>query len=132
MLDNSIVTASVAVASVVSALPSELSKRANIDTTVLQVALTLEHLENVLTRDAGYSADYYNDLNYIAHDEEQHVLLLEGALTAACVTPVQACTYSFPYYDVLVYSDASGPSQRDSRFAGEALSLCLRSLRVSG
>jgi len=129
MLYNSIATASVAFASVVSALPTELSKRANIDTTVLQFALTLEHLENVfykqalknfsqedfqkagmcwlgwclvsrLTRYAGYSADYYNDLKYIAHDEEQHVLLLEGALTAAGVTPVQACTYSFPYYDV--------------------------------
>ncbi|KAK0302927.1 hypothetical protein LTR82_017707 [Friedmanniomyces endolithicus] len=112
MLYNSIVTASVAFASVISALPTELSKRANIDTTVLQFALTLEHLENVFYKQAlknfsqedfqkaGYSADYYNDLKYIAHDEEQHVLLLEGALTVAGVTPVQACTYSFPYYDV--------------------------------
>ncbi|KAK1044095.1 hypothetical protein LTR74_018342 [Friedmanniomyces endolithicus] len=114
LLYNSIVTATVAFASVVSALPTELSKRANIDTTVLQFALTLEHLENVFYKQAlknlarglpegryaGYSADYYNDLKYIAHDEEQHVLLLEGELTVAGVTPVQACTYSFPYYDV--------------------------------
>ena len=39
--------------------------------------------------DAGFPAMYYSDLKYIAHDEEQHVLLLEGALTAAGVMPVQ-------------------------------------------
>ncbi|KAK3065170.1 hypothetical protein LTS18_007369 [Coniosporium uncinatum] len=93
-------------------LPTELQKRANIDTTVLQFALTLEHLENVFYKGAltkfsqrdfmkaGYSADYYNNLKYIAHDEEQHVELLTSALQAAGVMPVAACTYSFPYTDV--------------------------------
>ncbi|KAK3658417.1 hypothetical protein LTR56_001828 [Elasticomyces elasticus] len=88
------------------------TKRANIDTTVLQFALTLEHLENVFYKQAlekfslkefeqaGYSANYYNNLKYIAHDEEEHVKLLSGALTAAGVKPVQACTYKFPYTDV--------------------------------
>ncbi|KAK4555159.1 hypothetical protein LTR86_007925 [Recurvomyces mirabilis] len=107
---SKIITASAALTGLVSALPTE--KRQNIDTTVLQFALTLEHLENVFYKQAiqkfsqqdfmkaGYSADYYNDLKYIAYDEQQHVLALSAALTAAGVTPNQACQYSFPYTDV--------------------------------
>lgn len=49
---------------------------------------------------AGYSADYYNNIKYISHDEEQHVELLTSALQAAGVTPVAACQYNFPYTDV--------------------------------
>ncbi|KAK5689968.1 hypothetical protein LTR17_026094, partial [Elasticomyces elasticus] len=60
------------------------TKRADIDATVLQFALTLEHLENVFYKQAlekfslkefeqaGYSASYYNNLKYIAHDEQEH------------------------------------------------------------
>ena len=50
--------------------------------------------------DAGYSADYYNNLMYIAHDEQVHVQALSAAITAAGYTPVAACQYSFPYTDV--------------------------------
>ena len=46
---------------------------------------------------AGFSSAYYNNLKYIAHDEEQHVELLTSALTAAGAMPVAACTYKFPY-----------------------------------
>jgi hypothetical protein len=68
----------------------------------------LEHLENAFYKealskwdekaftDAGFSAAYYNDLKYIAHDEEGHVVYLEAGLTAAGATPVAACEYAFP------------------------------------
>lgn len=94
------------------ASPVAVEKRQNIDTTVLQFALTLEHLENVFYKgalakfsakdfeEAGFGADYYNNLRYIAYDEQTHVSALSGALTAAGVTPVAACKYSFPYTDV--------------------------------
>ena len=96
------------------AVPAPLVERqgTNIDDIVLQFALTLEHLENVFYKQAlqkfslkdfqkaGYSADYYNNLHYIAYDEEQHVKLLQGALIADGQVPVQACTYNFPYNSV--------------------------------
>jgi hypothetical protein len=94
----------------VSAVPVE--KRQNIDATVLQFALTLEHLEATFYNDAlkampesdfltaGYSAAYYDNLKYIAFDEQQHVSLLTSALTAAGAMPVARCTYKFPYTDV--------------------------------
>jgi hypothetical protein len=49
--------------------------------------------------DAGFSADFYDQLKYIAHDEEGHVLYLEAGLTAAGAMPVEACTYDFPFTD---------------------------------
>ena len=51
---------------------------------------------------AGFSEQYYSDLKSIAHDEEQHVMLLESAITAAGATPNQACTYNFAFTDVCV------------------------------
>lgn len=49
--------------------------------------------------DAGFSAKFYSDLKYVAHDEEGHVTYLEAGLTAAGATPVAACTYKFPMTD---------------------------------
>ncbi|KAK5086204.1 hypothetical protein LTR70_007449 [Exophiala xenobiotica] len=92
---------------------TELAKRqANMDITILQFALTLEHLENVFYKgalqnftsqdfmDTGYGPNYYNNLQYIASDEESHVKFLTGAISAAGADPVAACTYNFPYIDV--------------------------------
>lgn len=99
-------------ASLVSAAPLVARQDTNIDATVLQFALTLEHLENKFYNgalekfsekdfnDAGYSSDYYHNLQYIGHDEAEHVKLLSSALTAAGVTPVAECEYTFPYTDI--------------------------------
>lgn len=45
---------------------------------------------------AGFSASFYDELKYIAHDEEGHFLYLEAGLTAAGAKPGESCTYSFP------------------------------------
>ena len=49
--------------------------------------------------DAGFTSEYYNNLKFIVHDEEQHVELLTSALTTAGAMPVAACEYDFPYTD---------------------------------
>ena len=50
--------------------------------------------------EAGYSAQYFEDLKQIVHDEEEHVILLTDALKTAGAEPVAACQYKFPYTDV--------------------------------
>ncbi|TAQ88367.1 hypothetical protein B7494_g3311 [Chlorociboria aeruginascens] len=102
---------SVVAISAATALPAFKRQSTDIDPTILQYALTLEHLENAFYKEAlsrwdleaftsaGFSADFYDQLKYIAHDEEGHVLYLEAGLTAAGATPVTACTYSFPMTD---------------------------------
>ena len=98
-------------AAATAVLAAPVEKRAVTDLDILQYALTLEHLENVFykgalskyTEDdfvaAGFSKEYYDNLKYIAHDEESHVIALSAAITKAGATPVTACTYSFPYTD---------------------------------
>jgi hypothetical protein len=96
-----------------TANPVSINKRqaADIDAVILQYALTLEHLENAFYKealskwdvkaftDAGFTSQFYDELKYIAHDEEGHVLYLTAGLTAAGATPVAACEYSFPMAD---------------------------------
>jgi hypothetical protein len=48
---------------------------------------------------AGFTSEYYQNLLFIVHDEEQHVELLTSAIAATGATPVAACTYDFPYTD---------------------------------
>jgi len=100
-----------ALASVAVAAPVDKRQSGITDADILQYALTLEHLENVFYKealskyprqqwlDAGFTSAYYDNLKYIAHDEESHVVALTAALSAAGATPVAACEYSFPYTD---------------------------------
>ncbi|KAK5941391.1 hypothetical protein PMZ80_006669 [Knufia obscura] len=92
---------------------SKLSRRQqDIDVTVLQFALTLEHLENAFYKlalqtltqqhfmDAGFGANYFNNIQLIAEDEDQHVQFLTSALMTAGAQPVAPCTYNFNITDV--------------------------------
>jgi hypothetical protein len=84
----------------------------DVDITILQFALTLEHLENEFYRsafrsftlqhflDAGYDEDFFLNLQFIAADEAAHVQLLHGAIQSAGVFPVQPCQYKFPVTDI--------------------------------
>lgn len=81
------------------------------DATILNFALTLEHLEDVWYKmalekftaadfeAAGYTG-LYPLLEQVSRDESAHVGFLTAALKAAGATPVQACNYSFPLTDV--------------------------------
>lgn len=98
-----------ALTTVASGLALPVTKRAAVtDADILQYALTLEHLENAFYKKAlstwsvddftkaGFSASFYDQLKYVAHDEEGHVVYLEAGLTAAGAKPVKACEYAFP------------------------------------
>ena len=89
---KSIIISAALVASVVAA-PAQLSKRANIDGTILNYALTLEHLEaafyaqgiqNFTADDfskAGFNGpNFYKNLKEVAKDEATHVSFLTTAL----------------------------------------------------
>ncbi|KAL3423238.1 twin-arginine translocation pathway signal [Phlyctema vagabunda] len=112
MFFSSAIISALAVAGV-SAAPSWNEKRqaAVTDADILQYALTLEHLEDAFYKkalsempesafiDAGFTKEFYNQLKYVAHDEEGHVLYLEAGLKAAGATPVASCEYEFGFTD---------------------------------
>jgi hypothetical protein len=51
-------------------------------------------------KSANFSEEAYNRIKTISMDEATHVSFLTGALSAAGVKPVDACTYDFGYTDV--------------------------------
>lgn len=96
-------------AAIATASPIEKRQTPDIDATVLQYALTLEHLEAAFYQEglanftaaqftaAGFGGAFYANLQEIAADEATHVSFLTAGLTAAGASPVAACTYDFPY-----------------------------------
>ncbi|KAK3327507.1 ferritin-like domain-containing protein [Cercophora scortea] len=83
------------------------------DVDILQFALTLELLEEAFYREGfakfpasdfsalGLTPEQLTDLTKIGKTEEQHVILLQGAIAQAGVKPVQACTYNFGFTDAV-------------------------------
>lgn len=95
-----------------SPLSKSIYKRAAANVTnldILNYALTLEHLEDTLYRQAltnftnadfvaaGFPAPFYANLRQVSSEETTHVQFLTTAITAAGGTPVAPCTYKFPY-----------------------------------
>lgn len=99
--------AALSVATLASAATVKRSE--NIDTTILQYALTLEHLENAFYSEAlaKYDAAAFTDAGFpswvrkrvvqVGQHEAQHVAFLQGALGDTATAP---CSYKFPYTDV--------------------------------
>ena len=99
-------------ASTALSIPIVTRQAAITDTDILQFALTLEHLENVFYKQAlqmfpvadftqaGFSESFFNNLGFVAQDEESHVATLTSAISAAGGSPVAACEYSFGFTDV--------------------------------
>lgn len=91
-----------------AAIAVPLRRQANIDSTVLNFALTLEHLENRFYADglaqfddaaftsAGLQSWVRGRVAQIAAHEASHVAFLQSALGSAATSE---CTYSFPYTD---------------------------------
>jgi len=100
-----------ALAGLAAAAPAPVSKRAIDDATILNYALTLEHLENAFYKaglanftqeqfvSAGFADPFYQNLKEIAYDEQTHVDFLTDGLKAAGAVPVAACNYTFPVTD---------------------------------
>ncbi|OAG36380.1 hypothetical protein AYO21_09459 [Fonsecaea monophora] len=90
-----------------------------VDITILQFALTLEHLENTFYKEAfssfklqdfvnaGFDEAFFLNLEFIASDESAHVEFLIAAIESAGVRPVQPCQYSFPVTDVASFVTVS-------------------------
>ncbi len=103
------------------------------DVDVLNYALTLEHLETVLYRDAltTYTAedmggqDVYDRVTEIGGHEAAHVTALTEAITSLGRTPVAEGTYDFGYTDVATFLATAAAIENVgvSAYAGAAPSL---------
>ena len=108
--------ASAIAATAVLAAPVQLSKR-NVDSEVglLNVALTLEHLESTfynhgLTKfskddfeKAGFNGEIYDNFVHIREHENAHVDVLTSVIKSLKKTPVPVCQYNFPLTDIQTF-----------------------------
>ncbi|TFK47461.1 hypothetical protein OE88DRAFT_1686457 [Heliocybe sulcata] len=107
----SVIVGLVGAASVLGA-PVKRATQNITDVSVLQYALTLEHIENAfyisgLTKyddkaflDAGFPAWVRGRIQQVGDHETDHVAFLTAALEANGAIAPQACNYSYPYTDV--------------------------------
>ncbi|KAL6304683.1 ferritin-like domain-containing protein [Sparassis latifolia] len=70
------------------------------NTSILNYALTLEFIDDIDFVLAGFAPWVRGRFTQIHAHELSHAEFLTSQLQALGVTPVQACTYSFPYTDV--------------------------------
>ncbi|KAJ5626016.1 hypothetical protein N7510_002325 [Penicillium lagena] len=99
-----------AAAGVVHGIPL-MKRQVNNDATILNYALTLEHLEATFYQQglqnysheaflsAGFPDPFYSNLQQVASDEQTHVQFLTSALGAAGAPAVAQCNYTFPATD---------------------------------
>ncbi|KAI9751372.1 MAG: hypothetical protein M4579_006095 [Chaenotheca gracillima] len=95
--------------SLAAAAPLEKRALSDADSSTLQLALYLEHLEFALYSggyaafdDAAYQADgfpagFRENVNVIAQHEKTHADTITQVLQENGIAPVPTCTYSFPY-----------------------------------
>ncbi|KAH8706044.1 ferritin-like domain-containing protein [Talaromyces proteolyticus] len=101
-----------AITALAGATQASPAKRAVDDATILNYALTLEHLEAAFYAtglknftqvdfiNAGYADPFYINLQRVASDEAEHVTFLSTALKSAGAPATAACAYAFPVTDV--------------------------------
>ncbi|KID87564.1 Ferritin/ribonucleotide reductase-like protein [Metarhizium guizhouense ARSEF 977] len=90
---------------------TEVSETELNDLDILQIALTLEHLEEAYYREGfakfpdsdfaalGLKPEQIEDLKRIGQTEQEHVSFLQSTLAQAGVQPVQPCQYEFNVTD---------------------------------
>ncbi|KAI9716412.1 MAG: hypothetical protein M1828_000354 [Chrysothrix sp. TS-e1954] len=109
--------AGVALSSFAHAAPLEKRALSANDQAVVQLALYLEHLEHTLYTGgcdkfsdaqysaAGFPAGFRSGVCLTAQQEGEHVTTLTDVLSTNGVSPIPACTYTFPYTDPKSFVD---------------------------
>jgi hypothetical protein len=102
----SVSVAALAAAGMVSARPIVARQSTDIDVTILNYALTLEHLEDKFYREglanyteadfaaAGFDSSFYNNLKEVSYDETTHVRYVKWVLSYSAFSSNDASPHS--------------------------------------